>query len=505
MRQRLLVTLLLPICATAHAAAPSHIGFFGGGYGIAPDYMYTQLNLEDKNGTIIGHLYQPYERVGKFPLRMRFDGPRARLEADLEGHVLVLDLMRTAIGYHGTASIDGGRRKPASFVLRPGSPPAALLASYEGTFDLGGGTLLTLSRNNATSGFWYVELPSGRTGYLFNLSDREFIAGPCFYCVEPIRMRLSFDADGRLHIGKRVVPRAHLSREERVTFTSADGTPLAGTLYLPLGRGSHPAVVLVHGSGAQTRNGFYGTIRFMAEAYARRGIAALAYDKRGTGESKGDWERANLDPLADDAAAALRLLRTREDIDPRRVGFSGGSQAGWIITLATAQVPELRLIQLQSGAASLGVEEQERLRLVLQMRAEGFPQSEIDRALKIRAMMDSYGKAEQGSEDLQAAYKPIEKTYWASQFIGGLPARDATDWPWLRAVFKVDVMPLLERFAGSVQFTFGQHDTPTPVAVAVPRLEAAFKNGATRDWSIEVVPTATHNGYVGRTGRHPEV
>jgi pimeloyl-ACP methyl ester carboxylesterase len=503
---RLLLLVVSHVVIALAAAAVPHEGFYGGGYGVAPDFTFTQIQLKaDANGAFTGALLQPYNRVGKFALvRIRIDGARMRFLSDIEGHTVGFDLTQTEIGYRGTASIDG-RRQPASFVRRPAPAPPALLATYEGTYALGHGKLLTLSRNNASSGFWYVELPSGRTGYLFNLSEREFVAGPCFYCVEPVRLRIAFDEDGRLHVtdrfgANRIVPRANLIREEPVTFTSADGTQLAGTLYLPRSRGPHPAVVLLHGSNAQTRNGFYGMTRFMAEAYARRGIAALAFDKRGTGQSKGDWETADLDALADDGAAAVKLLRTRSDIDPQRIGLSGSSQAGWVVMLVTTRVPDLRLIQVQSGSPSIGVEEQERLRLVLQMRAEGYSQAEIDRALQIRGMMDAYAKTGQGYEELKAAYEPIEKTYWASEFIGGLPGPDAPDWPWLRTVFRYNLIPQLERYAGSMQFLFGQHDTPTPVAVAVPKLKTALEHGATRDWMIEIVPDATHNHYVGRNG-----
>lgn len=486
----------------------AHAGFYGGGYGAPPDFTFTQIKLtRGADGVTKGEMWQPYRLVGSFPLdAVRIDGRRIRFTTSANGELLAFDLRRTDIGYRGTITADGVRHA-ASFAIRPGSPPVQTLARYEGTYDLGGGRLLALSRNNATAGFWYVDLPSGRTGYLFNRSNHEFIAGPCLYCIEPIQLRIEFDEKKAIdglwlteRRTKRFVPRARLTREEQVTFVSADGTRLRGTLYLPRSAGPHPAVAMVHGSNAQTRNGFYGSIRFLAEAYARRGIAALAYDKRGTGESQGDWERADLDALADDAAAAVRLLQSHPEIDPQRVGLSGQSQAGWILPMAAARVPGVKLLQTLSGTPSLGVEEQERLRLVLQMHAEGYPQREIDRALRIRSMMDEYAKTGRGWDELAAAFKEVEKEFWAAEFIGGLPARDAPDWPWLRKAFTYDVLPLLEQYGGSVRYLFGANDTPAPVAAAVPRLEAALKKSPSRDWVVTIIPDATHNYFVGRNG-----
>ena len=80
---------------------------------------------------------------------------------------------------------------------------------------------------------------------------------------------------------------------------------LAGTLYLPLSGPPAPAVVFVHGAGPAVRGDRYHEL---ARHFARKGVAALIYDKRGCGESTGDWTRAGLPDLAEDALACVRLL-----------------------------------------------------------------------------------------------------------------------------------------------------------------------------------------------------
>jgi len=60
-------------------------------------------------------------------------------------------------------------------------------------------------------------------------------------------------------------------REEQVRFSNGD-VNLAGSLFLPAGRGRHPAVVLFHGSGPHARD------TSMARWFAGWGIAALTED-----------------------------------------------------------------------------------------------------------------------------------------------------------------------------------------------------------------------------------
>jgi dienelactone hydrolase len=112
---------------------------------------------------------------------------------------------------------------------------------------------------------------------------------------------------------------------------------LAATLSLPPGRGPFPSVVMTHGSGPHGREEF----QVFAAYCALLGVAVIADDKRGVGESGGAYpgEAATgraLNVLARDAAAEARYLRTLPEVDRTRIGVLGDSQAGWVIALAAA-------------------------------------------------------------------------------------------------------------------------------------------------------------------------
>src|SRR5262249_45644051 len=65
----------------------------------------------------------------------------------------------------------------------------------------------------------------------------------------------------------------------------ASGAVLAGTLTLPPGDGPHPGVVYVSGSGPTLRE----EAQWLESVFVSRGIAVLAYDKRGNGQSTGRY------------------------------------------------------------------------------------------------------------------------------------------------------------------------------------------------------------------------
>jgi pimeloyl-ACP methyl ester carboxylesterase len=151
----------------------------------------------------------------------------------------------------------------------------------------------------------------------------------------------------------RRAPRVQFYDQESVAFSNGD-VRLAGVLLLPEGPGPHPALVFVHGSGAGTRSQY----PFEGDCFARHGIAVLAFDKRGSGESSGDWRAADFDELAADVLAGVRYLRRDPRIRADKVGLWGVSQAGWIIPLAASRSEEVAFIVPISGGAVMPAEQE---------------------------------------------------------------------------------------------------------------------------------------------------
>jgi len=128
---------------------------------------------------------------------------------------------------------------------------------------------------------------------------------------------------------------------EEVTFAGAEpNVILAGSLTLPKLQHPLPGVVLIHGSGLTDRDatmsGQHKPLLVLADALTRAGYAVLRYDKRGVGQSSGDFRAATTLDFAGDAAAAMRYLRARSEIDSKRVALVGHSEGGTIAALLSA-------------------------------------------------------------------------------------------------------------------------------------------------------------------------
>jgi uncharacterized protein len=124
----------------------------------------------------------------------------------------------------------------------------------------------------------------------------------------------------------------------------------AATLTLPPGAGPFPAVAMVHGAGPRTRDEFDLFTAYLA----LQGVAVLADDKRGVGQSTGLYpgdaaSEGNIDLLARDAQREVRFLAALPQVDKRRIGLFGDSQAGWISPLAASRDPAIRFLVSNSG------------------------------------------------------------------------------------------------------------------------------------------------------------
>ncbi|NND01243.1 MAG: alpha/beta fold hydrolase [Acidimicrobiia bacterium] len=105
-----------------------------------------------------------------------------------------------------------------------------------------------------------------------------------------------------------------------VSFVSA-GTQLAGTLTAPDGHGPYPTALILAGSGPIDRDGnakhlALGVSKDLAEWLAINGWGSLRFDKRGIGESAGDYQSTGFYEELADAETALNWLKAQPKTGP---------------------------------------------------------------------------------------------------------------------------------------------------------------------------------------------
>lgn len=245
-------------------------------------------------------------------------------------------------------------------------------------------------------------------GHLLNLTDSTFrqlfptatpdrlTTGRTFAVPSPKEADLSFRMVGNRAdqftmkaTGRPPVTADRLLFKETDVQVPVNGAMLAATITEPLTAPPHPGIVIVHGSGFGPRID-YGV---WVGLYASLGITVLAYDKRGNGQSTGRYPgefptEDNLNIYAADAAAVLRYLASWPGVDPKRVGFHGGSQGGWTVPLAIQRFHAPAAFALLASAPAVSVDQQGAWASIAQGSAS-FPTLTPDLEAQLRAVPPS--------------------------------------------------------------------------------------------------------------------
>ena len=309
-----------------------------------------------------------------------------------------------------------------------------------------------------------------------------------------------------LHPQEPKKPYPYLAEEVRFV-NPTDGDTLAGTLTMPTTPGPHRAVVMITGSGPQSRDEPVMNHRpflVWADALTRLGIAVLRYDDRGVGASTGNFNEARTADLARDVEAAVDYLRSRKEIDNQRIGLIGHSEGGMIAPIVAVSRPkDVSFIVLLAAPGLRGDSI-----LVMQneiiSRRSHTPDSireataQLNRslfALLVPPTTDEEALRQSLAEVLRGAFfdgplappMPHEQVELAiNQEMEMLTA------PWMRDFLRYDPAPMLSRVQCPVLAVQGSEDVQVPAAANLPIVEKALTLHGNKEVTVKEFPGLNH-------------
>jgi uncharacterized protein len=297
---------------------------------------------------------------------------------------------------------------------------------------------------------------------------------------------------------------------ERPVEFDAGGVRLRGTVILPATAGPHPAAVAVHGAAVGQRD----YCRIFVAALLEAGVAALIYDKQGSGASEGDVAPSIFDQAAA-ASAALDLLAGMPEIDPGRIGLAGFSNGMWAVPMVAAARRDVAFVAGigSPGVSMLDSEVHRRAKVLGEAGIAPASVAAVERAWRRIFAIHSAGTTDAATTlrdiaelrellaevadcaDLNAyevpAYarnnpmvSPVPPVLPAEDLVAmlaGPPDREGTH----------DPADDYRRISAPVFLQYGEDDTDVPVAESVRRIEAS-RQGAGGSTTIRVYPGLEH-------------
>ncbi|PKN71853.1 MAG: alpha/beta hydrolase [Candidatus Cloacimonetes bacterium HGW-Cloacimonetes-3] len=291
---------------------------------------------------------------------------------------------------------------------------------------------------------------------------------------------------------------------------SAASIKLAGTLTLPSAKGKYPTVIMITGSGPQDRDeAVFGHRPFwiIADHLARKGIASLRFDDRGTAKSEGDFAAATTFDFVTDVTSAIEYLKTRKEV--KTIGLLGHSEGGIIAPIVASQTDIMKFIILLAGTGDRG----DRLLLMQQeaiMRAAGKDESELQKTLAINAAAFEIVIQSADTDSLRAdLHKYITETIDNGSV--EIPAGNTRDEfinsqlagicnPWMLNFMKLDPTRYLEKVRCPVLALNGAKDLQVPSGVNLAAIRNALARGGNKAVTTKEYPGLNHLFQACETG-----
>lgn len=301
------------------------------------------------------------------------------------------------------------------------------------------------------------------------------------------------------------------------------GITLAGTLTIPNGVGPFPAVVLISGMGPADRDCNlmqHKLFLVLAEYLTKRGIAVLRYDKRGICKSTGTFDlTVTSEDLAGDVVAGVQFLKTRKEINTKKIGLIGTSEGGIIAPMVAAESKEIAFIVLLVAASATNVEhilEQ----VALQLCADGASDVLITKDCEMRRQLLTIVKQETNYERAEKQLRAV-----VSHYLNDLPENYKTESEkYLFSITKVNVDEVLKFFNSPWHRYYLAHnpaDTLKKIKIPVlaisggldfiaysrivlPLIAQALKEAGNTDFTTIEVPNMNHWLQACKTGAMAE-
>ncbi len=339
-----------------------------------------------------------------------------------------------------------------------------------------------------------VDYESGETGPLIPLPDGRMGIGRAIGDrTSPPSRILVRKADRLLLDGQPLTP----VRVRRRTFEVRSGTiKLAGELLRPSGR-PLGVLVFVHGSGDGPRRAYDVWSNFFVSA----GWAVVVFDKRGSGESTGDWHDADFITLAGDVRSVVRWVRTRRELAKLPLGLWGVSQAGWIIPqLAAESLVDFAIVQ---AGASTPVDEFIGRTVESELTAYGFPPDEIAKARAYYELDVAVSRGMRSIDDIEKAYRAasVDGAEWLLKAPDPLGSPDRR---FMAVIAGFDPAPYWRKLRIPILALFGGKDHVVPVEPNRRRLESLLAEAGNTAAEIVTLPDDNHLNMLAKTGVRSE-
>jgi pimeloyl-ACP methyl ester carboxylesterase len=300
-------------------------------------------------------------------------------------------------------------------------------------------------------------------------------------------------------------PFPYLTEEVKIENRKGNLT-LAGTLTKPNGNGKYAAVILITGSGPEDRDETifeHKPFFILSDELTKKGFAVLRCDDRGTAKSTGVYENSTVDDFATDVDAQIDFLKTRKDIDTKKIGLLGHSEGGVIGPLVASRRKDIAFIVMLAGP---GIDFFDLLLAQdsLTLKAEGAPREKINESIRMNKELYRILKTEKDSLSSAEEMKKVIADDFDYKDEIVVSTIETLNSRWMRWYISYNPSATLQKIKCPVLAINGDKDVQVPAKTNLDAIEKALMEGGNKKFEVKILHGLNHLFQLCKTGAFSE-
>jgi len=342
---------------------------------------------------------------------------------------------------------------------------------------------------NLLSVTFFLTLLTVAVGQSSEIGISKFVCPPCGISCD----KLFFKSEGKCHVcSMRLVKSENeavgigVSVKVVKTVFYYNSLKLIADIFEPdSSMDRKTGISIIQGSGSSGKSNIWS--REIAGLLAEAGYTVLIPDKRGVGESDGDWRTSTFEELAMDARASVMHLKKIYNL--KKMGIVGLSQGGRIAPIVASYEPSIDFVIDISGGTTK--QEYSLIHEVINTSQQtGLGENSINKVLYLHALYLQF-LHDNDWTPVESYLQTLEKSEWAGFFKTFPDSPNHWMWKFIKGTINYDPIPLWKSLDQDIFFAFGSADEDDNVAVyqSAYRIHRIYKSlESPPDYQVHIYP-----------------
>ena len=277
---------------------------------------------------------------------------------------------------------------------------------------------------------------------------------------------------------------------EEFRLLTADSIQLALTLTKPAVHQKTPLIIIIHGSGNDSRENEY--YKLLTNEFCSIGFSVITYDKRGCDSSTGNWLEVPFSYLKDDVVAIVN--RFSKDTSFTQMGLWGGSEGSNVAVWTAAESKEIDFVIAQSFTAMTFAEQNKFVKSNRIRNYDNVSQQKINELMRLQDLLYEFVRTGKGYDEYLRTFNSFRGEEWFADILGEPVSENGLWASWYKTKLDINSTSFLGTINIPVLFVWGQQDELIDVNQSMAMAKSVKKD---THFQFKIFEKADHSLYAG--------